>query len=476
MALPLRQIVTACALSFAPMGANAQNLVTNGDFESINSGWTISAGANFTTAMRAYPATSWLQAYSGNYYANFGEVGASGSMSQTLTTVSGYKYVLSFYLYRARESYNVNAGDFFTASAGGQTLFSTSGLAYGLPYKNYSYSFQATSTSTLLEFTGQDNQDEYVLDTVSVVRITPDATNSLTALSWDRSNLRALLSHRSAMLSSMMDYDCAQIRQNLCVTLQARSSGSSVSSDGAGVLVAALALLKDLRIGAFLDQPMGFTTPIRMSESATRPGAGVFAVAGQDDAPGWRARVSFAARSGSLTLTRDASLSYNEAGSGAATLRERGFGAEVAHASRWGKRLVSPFAGLNWVKAERGAYSEGSSVYYPLTYAAFGRISRSLRLGLRSEGQMGEDLRWRVSLGTERELSGRLTAFSGTSDIPSLTSFSLAGEALPNSWRPLASVGVDYRLQKNVALTGSLSHRGGSNAMTSLMGGFRLDL
>ena len=426
--------------------------------------------------MRAYPSMPWLQAYSGNYYANFGEIGAPASMSQTLTTVSGYKYLLSFYLYRARESFNANAGDFFTASAGGQTLFSTSGLAYGLPYKNYSYTFQATSTSTLLEFTGQDNQDEYVLDTVSVVRITPDATNTLTALSWDRSNLRALLSHRSAMLASMMDYDCAHIRQNICVTLQARSSGSSVSSDGAGVLVSAVALRKDLRIGAFLDQPMGFSTPLRMNESATRPGVGVFAVAGQDDAPGWRARVSFAVRSGSLTLTRDASLSYNEAGSGSATLRERGFSGELAHAMRWGDVLVSPFAGINWVKAERGAYAEASSVYYPLTYAAFGRISRNLRLGLRSEGLMGQDLRWRVSLGTERDLSGRVTAFSGTSDIPGLTSFSLAGEALPNIWRPLASAGVDYRLQKNVALTAALTHRGGSNAMTSLMGGFRLDL
>ena len=465
------------ALLAAPLASHAQNLVTNGDFEARNAGWTISAGASYTTAMRAYPSMPWLKAYDGNYYANFGEVGAPGSMSQSITTVSGYHYRFTFYLYRAQEGFNANAGDFFTAAVGGNTLFSTSGMAYGLPYKRYSYVFQASGASTLVEFTGQDNQDEYVLDAVSVTRLTADATNTLTALSWDRANLRALLKQRGFMLLSVLDYDCGRIRENVCVTLQARATTGQVNSDGAGVVVAAFQPRDGLRLGAFLDQQMRNSTGHRMTEDAPRPGFGFFAVMGRDDEPGWwHARASAAMRSGGLTLTRDASLAYTDPGSGHAALRERAGQLEISYSLRSGSVMWSPLIGFTALRAERAAYRETDDVFAPISYAKFSRDSRRLRFGMRGEGSVTERLHWRALLAGERDLAGRLGAFSGTSDIPGLQSFSFASEALPRDWRPLGVIGFDYRLGAQIGFTTTLSHRGGPYGATSLMAGLRLDL
>jgi len=473
---PLKQVAILCALSAAPLpAAHAQNLVANGDFESGNANWTISAGSFYTRATYANRNFG-PQTYQGNYFANFGEVGAPGSMSQTITTVSGYHYRFTFYLYREQESFNANSGDFFTAAVGGNTLFSTSGMAYGRPYQRYSYVFQAAGTSTLVEFTGQDNQDEYVLDTVSVTRLTADATNTLTALSWDRANLRLLLKQRGAMLASMLDYDCTRIREKFCITLQARAMGSNVNSDGGGVLVAAVQPREGFRLGGFLDQQIRTYTPGRMNEDEPRPAFGLFAVLGRDDQPGWRARASFGWRSGGLSLTRDASLAYTDPGTGHAALREKGAGVELGYGFALGGTMLTPLAGLTAMRAERAGYSETADIFAPITYANFNRVSRSLRFGLRAEGQASDTLRWRASLAGERDVAGRLSQFAGTSDIPGLQSFSFAREGLSGEWHPLAMAGFDYRLGPQIGLTSTLSHRGGAHGATSLMAGIRLDL
>ncbi len=473
---PLQLLAMLGALTLASLTpGHAQNLITNGDFEAGNAGWTISAGSFYTRATYANRNFG-PQAYQGNYFANFGEVGAPGSMSQTITTVSGYHYRFTFYLYRQQESFNANSGDFFTAAIGGNTLLSVSGMAYGLPYNRYSYVIQAAGTSTLVEFTGQDNQDEYALDSVSLTRLTADATNTLTALSWDRSNLRNLLTHRSGQLASMLDYDCTRIRHSLCITLQARITGSSAMSDGGGVLIAAWQPRAGFRFGAFFDQQTRASMPDRMQENGSRPAFGFFVTLGRDHAPGLRARASWAWRSGGLSLTRDASLAYTDAGQGRADLRERGGSLELTYGFGTGSLLLSPLLGLTMIRAERGAYREAEDIFAPISYSAFSRVSRSLRLGLQGEGELGDKLRWRASLAAERDFSGRVGAFAGTSDIPGLESFSFASEPLQRSWRPLARAGFDYGLWGQIGLTARLSHRGGAQGATSLMAGLRLDL
>ena len=103
-----RSIFCAAAL-LCIVAWNAQaNLVTNGGFETGNfSGWTHTDPSGFDNV-----GSDPLFANSGTYHANLGASPNSGHLSQSLTTVAGNFYTLSFYL----------AND-FTAGLGTSTAF-----------------------------------------------------------------------------------------------------------------------------------------------------------------------------------------------------------------------------------------------------------------------------------------------------------------------------------------------------------------
>lgn len=151
----------------------ADNLVSNGGFEqtvpSTNisglnpTGWTV-ASSGFTfdncgSIAGAAPANS------GSCAMNFGAI-TSESISQTLSTVAGQTYSVSFYL-----------GDFvtegggpnnsFTADFGGTMIFSETNFPLG-PYELISETITATSSSTVLTFQAYDVPNSIGLDDVSV--------------------------------------------------------------------------------------------------------------------------------------------------------------------------------------------------------------------------------------------------------------------------------------------------------------------
>ena len=135
--------------------ASATQLVTNGGFETGDfTGWTLTGNTSFTGVSDV--------AHSGSNGAFFGQVDATGSLSQTLGTVSGQNYTVSFWL--ANEGGTPSS---FVASFGGDVLTSLSDpAAFG--YTFYTYSLTASSNSTLLSFTFQQNPAYFHLDDVSV--------------------------------------------------------------------------------------------------------------------------------------------------------------------------------------------------------------------------------------------------------------------------------------------------------------------
>ena len=154
------------ALFYSVLAASAQELVTNGTFETGNfSGWTVNDPSNFTLV-----ATAAEFSHSPSSYANLGATGLVGSLSQALTTTSGQVYSLSFWL--ANDGAAPNS---FDVLWNGSVIFSMPNAPVA-PYTNYSVpGLIATGLSTTLEFRYRNDIDFFRLDDVSVLAV-PEAS------------------------------------------------------------------------------------------------------------------------------------------------------------------------------------------------------------------------------------------------------------------------------------------------------------
>ena len=166
-------LCTTVLLCSAAWNANAVNLVTNGGFETGNfSGWTHTGDANGFDGVGSDAAF----AHSGTHYAFLGSSPDLGSLSQSLTTVAGSFYTLSFYL-----ANDVTVG--LPADASFQ-VFWNGALVYTeangspFPYKNVLLTgLVATGGSTTLEFRYHHDNDFWRLDDVQVT--VPEGTSTI---------------------------------------------------------------------------------------------------------------------------------------------------------------------------------------------------------------------------------------------------------------------------------------------------------
>lgn len=151
------KILGAAALlcGVAATGAKA-NLVTNGGFETGSfSGWTLSGNPGFISIITS-PVNS------GNYAASFGAVGSDTFLSQSLSTVAGQLYQVTFFLRN-------DGGDpnDFSASFGGTTGVSLVNQA-AQPYVEYTFDALATGSSTQLQFALRQDPAFWQLDDIAV--------------------------------------------------------------------------------------------------------------------------------------------------------------------------------------------------------------------------------------------------------------------------------------------------------------------
>jgi hypothetical protein len=134
--------------------ASAQNLVTNPDFLSGSTGWSLT------------PATSGSGFYFNFPYAgaNFGAVGAYNDvLSQVLATTPGTLYKIAFDL----QHWATNNANEFSASFGVNTIYSiVSASAFGAA--TITATATANSSSTTLAFAGREAPNWYILSNVSV--------------------------------------------------------------------------------------------------------------------------------------------------------------------------------------------------------------------------------------------------------------------------------------------------------------------
>ena len=148
-------LFTALAL-FGPFTANlaAQNLVLNPGFESgVLNPWTVSTTAPFGPGTDIDPQV--LDAFAGRYSVYFAQTSYFDNLSQSIATVSGQTYTLTFML-SANPNFtpDPNAVQQFEVLWNGSTVYSrtdTISMAYQLFTVN---NLSANATSSLLTFRG----------------------------------------------------------------------------------------------------------------------------------------------------------------------------------------------------------------------------------------------------------------------------------------------------------------------------------
>ena len=160
IALTLSVLVLG-TVGFAHAGSN---LVTNGSFETGDfTGWTLSGDTTFTGVCDVSTCPGGFAPEDGNYAAYFGPVGDTATISQTIATIPGDEYSLSFYLA------NPVGGtpNYFSVTFGNSSFsFTNFGVAFG--WQQFTLTTVATTDQTNLSFTFRNDPSYWFLDNVTV--------------------------------------------------------------------------------------------------------------------------------------------------------------------------------------------------------------------------------------------------------------------------------------------------------------------
>lgn len=313
----------------------------------------------------------------------------------------------------------------------------------------------------------------------------PSATYTLPALAANASALSSVMSQRLTSLTFISNYDCQVFDKNgVCISIQARYANyGGDMNQGAGVLTAAYRPTNQFRIGAFIDYGNNPSDPAGINQGSAMPTFGAFAGFDQNgNITGAQAKVIGGYQGGNVRVTRAGSLDLNtESGSGSASLNSYMFAGELG----WGfaiapTMVATPFLGIRYTQAQRGAYAETSLagvVDYPISYNDYSQRLTTGFAGVRLAGLLSAAVGYQVTAGVEYNFQQDQSLYAGSSNIYDLNNFALVTQSPENRFGGFGSVGMYYQVTTNQRVTANLGVRSQSfsnQAAFSAMAGYQL--
>ncbi len=132
--------------------------LSNGGFETGDfMCWSI-------TGNTSYMSVADDNAHSGTYAASLGPIGSLGFLSQTVTTVPGQTYQLTFWL--AHNRLEAGTPNEFQVSIGDNVVFDQQDMGI-FDYTQYTFDYTATEATTTIQFGIQENPSFFDLDDVT---------------------------------------------------------------------------------------------------------------------------------------------------------------------------------------------------------------------------------------------------------------------------------------------------------------------
>ena len=320
----------------------------------------------------------------------------------------------------------------------------------------------------------------YTDTTVDLV-IGANPTNTVRTMSGNSANLGNTLSQRGSVLAATMDYDCATFDKNgVCLSFQARYTGVGSLNDGAGVLIGAYSITPSLLVGGFIDYRVASSNPTGLKFGDEAPIFGAFAkYSDQPDGTGIQTKIVAAMNHGKVTVTRGV-FDQTEAGSGKASLNSFALAAELGWGVKVGNEMIAtPYAGLRYMDATRGGYSEYTitgTVDYPIAYNSFYQRLTTATTGVRLTGALIEKVGFQLGAGLEADLQRQSNEYTGSSSIPGIIHFAIPNTGSSNRLRANASAGLYYQLAPTDRLTSSVAVRQqpfSNKAAATVMAGYQ---
>ena len=248
--------------------------------------------------------------------------------------------------------------------------------------------------------------------------------------------------------------------------MASRSSNKNASNVSIGGITAAVALPNELTVGGFAALGTDGTSLSGFGFDGTLKAFGGFVRGASlgNTKLAWKA--SIATSGGDVTIARDSSLTGTEAASGISKLTSKSASLEVGYKTLLSGQAVSPYLRLTRAITTRDAYTEQANSF-PIAYSENKQTATTAKVGIKMQTELPSNITLRYGLGVDFDLARSDAAIEATSQIPGMTSISVAAPAVENKARLIiksgltkffydgSSMSVDLGIQQNTYSSGT---------------------
>jgi hypothetical protein len=269
-----------------------------------------------------------------------------------------------------------------------------------------------------------------------------------------------------------LSYDCNLFDANgVCVSLSGQYSnydgGYGSTNEWAGILTGAKQFGEKLRVGAFIDLQSGPSDIESIDDMSMLPIFGAFlGYEDNADGTGVQARASVAYQFGNANFSHTNLTGTAATASGGADLWTFGVGGELGWGYGFGgDQVLTPYIGIDYVKASRGSYTDGSKsggVSDPFSFDSYAASYTTGTVGLKLDGPLSEQVIYRLGVGLEGMMNYDLDTFEINGDFG--TARYNSGIA-PSDWAVSGTAGMSYLIdqKQSVMLDGYVRQVGDGN-------------